>query len=135
MSKVKIQSNPSGTGTLTIAAPNTNTDRTLDLPDSSGALATAATFNATILGTEVSGDWAQASGTDPWLATVAVTGLLSTDEPIMDIDMSGVDFADVEDVQGDWALVYRAVAGNNSLTLYATDEPASDFDVILKVVR
>jgi hypothetical protein len=33
MSKVKIEGNASGTGTLTIAAPNTNTDTTLHLPD------------------------------------------------------------------------------------------------------
>jgi hypothetical protein len=32
MSKVKVQGNPSGTGTLTIAAPNTNSDFTLSLP-------------------------------------------------------------------------------------------------------
>ena len=33
MSKVKIEGNASGTGTLTISAPNTNTDRTINLPD------------------------------------------------------------------------------------------------------
>jgi len=33
MSKVKIEGNASGTGTLTISAPNTDTDRTLTLPD------------------------------------------------------------------------------------------------------
>ena len=38
MSLVKIQGNASGTGTLTIAAPNTNTDYTLTLPASSGTL-------------------------------------------------------------------------------------------------
>src|SRR5210317_1811719 len=38
MSKVKIEGNASGTGTLTIAAPNTNTDRTLTLPDGAGEL-------------------------------------------------------------------------------------------------
>ena len=32
MSKVKVQGNPSGTGTLTIAAPDTNSDFTLSLP-------------------------------------------------------------------------------------------------------
>ena len=42
MSNVKIQGNASGTGTLTIAAPNTNTDRTLTLPDESGTLLTSA---------------------------------------------------------------------------------------------
>lgn len=41
MSKIALSGNASGTGTLTIAAPNTSTDRTLTLPDSSGTMATA----------------------------------------------------------------------------------------------
>ena len=41
MSNVKIEGNASGTGTLTIAAPNTNTDRTLDIPDAAGDLVVA----------------------------------------------------------------------------------------------
>jgi len=40
MSKVVIQGNASGTGNFTIAAPNSNTDRTLTLPDTSGTLVT-----------------------------------------------------------------------------------------------
>lgn len=42
MSKVAITGNPSGTGTLTIAAPDTNTDRTLTLPNNSGTVLTSA---------------------------------------------------------------------------------------------
>ena len=42
MAKVKIQGNASGTGVLTITAPNTSTDRTITLPDSTGTLATTA---------------------------------------------------------------------------------------------
>ena len=42
MSNIKVQGNASGTGSLTIAAPNTNTDRTLTLPDESGTLLTSA---------------------------------------------------------------------------------------------
>lgn len=38
MSVVKVQGNASGTGILTIAAPATNTDRTLTLPDATGTL-------------------------------------------------------------------------------------------------
>jgi len=38
MSKIKIQGSSSGTGTLTIQAPTTSTDRTLNIPDSSGTL-------------------------------------------------------------------------------------------------
>ena len=41
MSKVAITGNASGTGTFTIASPDSNTDRTLNLPDSAGTLATA----------------------------------------------------------------------------------------------
>ena len=43
MSQVKIQGNASGTGAFTIAAPNSNTDRTLTLPDNTGTILTTAT--------------------------------------------------------------------------------------------
>ena len=50
MSKITLSGNANGTGTLTIASPNTNSDRTLTLPDSTGTIATAestlAQFNA-----------------------------------------------------------------------------------------
>jgi hypothetical protein len=38
MAKVKIQGHASGTGVLTVTAPNTSTDRTITLPDSTGTL-------------------------------------------------------------------------------------------------
>ena len=41
MSSIKVSPNASGTGIFTIAAPNSNTDRTLTLPDSTGTIATA----------------------------------------------------------------------------------------------
>lgn len=48
MSKIALSGNASGTGTLTIAAPNTNSDRTLTLPDNSGTvITTASTFAGT----------------------------------------------------------------------------------------
>ena len=40
MSQVKISGNASGTGVLTIAAPNTNTDRTINIPDTAGDIVT-----------------------------------------------------------------------------------------------
>lgn len=36
MSRITLAPNASGTGTLTVAAPNTNTDRTITLPDATG---------------------------------------------------------------------------------------------------
>ena len=41
MSKVKIQGNASGTGVLTVTAPNTSTDRTITLPDEDVTLGAA----------------------------------------------------------------------------------------------
>ena len=40
MSKVKIEGNASGTGTFTIASPDSSTDRTITLPDNTGNLLT-----------------------------------------------------------------------------------------------
>ena len=42
MSKVSIQGDASGTGTLTIAAPNTNSNYTLTLPEATGTMLTSA---------------------------------------------------------------------------------------------
>lgn len=42
MSKISISGNASGTGVFTIASPNSNTDRTLTLPDATGTFVTKA---------------------------------------------------------------------------------------------
>jgi len=42
MAKVKIQGHASGTGVLTVTAPNTSTDRTITLPDATGELLSTA---------------------------------------------------------------------------------------------
>jgi hypothetical protein len=49
MSLVKVQGNASGTGTFTIASPNSNTDRTLTLPDATGTLLTGTATTASVL--------------------------------------------------------------------------------------
>lgn len=65
MSLVKIQGNASGTGTLTIAAPNTNTDYTLTLPQATttivGTDATQTLTNKTINGGALQSATSQAS--------------------------------------------------------------------------
>ena len=42
MSKIAFNSNPLGTGTFTIASPNSNSDRTFTLPDTTGTVLTSA---------------------------------------------------------------------------------------------
>ena len=59
MSLVAISGNASGTGTLTIAAPNTNSNRTLNLPDGSGTFTVNGVNSNIVSGTAV----ASTSGT------------------------------------------------------------------------
>jgi hypothetical protein len=76
------------------------------------------------------------TGTGPYTNVITVAGLAATDSPIVDIDLSAVTFADVEDVQADWGLVYRVAAtAANQLTLFATETPTKNFTLIAKVVR
>jgi len=90
-------------------------------------------FTATVTGSNATSDW---TGSDPYVATITVSGILSTDTPIFDIDLSGVAFANVFSVEDDWALVYRAEASaDNEIKLYATNEPFNDFDLIIRVNR
>jgi hypothetical protein len=61
MSSIKLESNASGTGIFTIASPNSNTNRTLTLPDATG---TVQVSGAAISGTtgSFSGDLSFNSG-------------------------------------------------------------------------
>jgi len=59
MSQVAISGNASGTGTLTIAAPNTNSNRTLTLPDGTGTFTVNGVNSNIVSGTSV----ASTSGT------------------------------------------------------------------------
>jgi hypothetical protein len=66
LSKIAISGNPSGTGTFTIASPNSDVDRTFSLPDASGTVATTADISAATSATDVqtfdtSGTWTKPS--------------------------------------------------------------------------
>ena len=50
MSKVALSGNALGTGTFTIASPNSNSDRTINLPDSNGTILTTATAGVPVNG-------------------------------------------------------------------------------------
>ena len=93
----------------------------------------AKTFAATVTGSNGTSDWA---GSDPYIATITVSGILSTDIPSVDLDMSNVAFADVPDIVGEFGLVYRIEASaDDEIKLYATAEPTQDFDLTIQVIR
>ena len=73
MSKITLSPNASGTGTFTIASPNSNTDRTLNLPDASGTILTTATAGVPVGGPAFS---AYASGTQTGLTNSTYTKVL-----------------------------------------------------------
>lgn len=97
----------------------------LYLPGGGAALAAYSTSIAT-------GDW---TGSGPYTAAKTVSGILSTDVPILDLDLSAVDFANVSAKQSDWAQVYRAVTSADTVTFYALTQPTETLAVQIKVVR
>ena len=68
MSKIALEPNASGTGTFTIASPNSNTSRTLTLPDAAGELLTDGS----------SLDAGNLTGTLPAIDGSALTGISTT---------------------------------------------------------
>ena len=78
MSKVKIQGNASGTGVITLEAPNTNTDRTITLPDSSDTLVSTAPSTSGNILTSDGTNWTSAApaaaGADTSLSNLSATG-------------------------------------------------------------
>jgi len=63
MSKVKIQGNASGTGVLTVTAPNTSTDRVITLPDATGTLLNSDGDGSSLTGVGVAGITSSADAT------------------------------------------------------------------------
>jgi len=63
MAKVKIQGNASGTGVLTVTAPNTSTDRTITLPDATGTLLNSDGDGSSLTGVGVDGISSSATAT------------------------------------------------------------------------
>ena len=78
-------------------------------------------------------DW---SGTDPVTAVKTVSGVLATDRPLIDLDLSSVAFADVETKQTEYAKLYRVAATDtDEITFYALEAPTESLDILIKVVR
>jgi hypothetical protein len=70
MSKIALSGNASGTGTFTFAAPGTNTDRTLTLPDAAGTLSLGITLGTAVAST--SGTAIDFTGIPSWAKRVTV---------------------------------------------------------------
>ena len=91
MSKVKIQGNASGTGVVTLTAPNTNTDRTITLPDGDISLGVGIDDNATSTAITIDASENVGIGTSPLTnlhikgsdATVLAGNAMSTNSGVL----------------------------------------------------
>lgn len=89
-----------------------------------GAVSTA--FNVTL-----GNVWA---GSGPYTQTVNVSGILASDNPIIDVVMSGT-YSEDKDRRTEFSKIYRAVTANNSITFYADEKPVGAIPVRMLCIR
>lgn len=77
------------------------------------------------------------SSSAPYIQTVNVSGLLSTDDPFVDVSLSGASTTSAATALMEaWGFVGRVNAGAGTITAYCYEEkPAVAIPLILKVVR
>lgn len=90
--------------------------------------------HATLTATIPTTDWTGSSA--PYNKEVTVTGMLATDNPVVDVDLSGAaDYTAEQAILTAWGLVYRIVTGADKITVYAATVPETAIPIALKVVR
>lgn len=84
-------------------------------------------LNYTItLGTSWSGSAA------PYTQAIAVSGILATDTPILDLVATTSGYSDEETA---WSNVFKAVTSTDTITFYAKDKTTQSISINVKVVR
>jgi len=126
MSKVKIQGNSSGSGVLTIEAPNTNDDSTITLPDGDVTLGVGIDDNATSTAITINSDESVDFAND-----IDVTGSVTADG----LTVQSNNNLDIHDADNHVSGRLRNVSGsNNALTIEADpNNSASDSFISLKI--
>jgi hypothetical protein len=101
----------------------------------------AETFTATttLAGSDGTSDWdEETSGTWEGLYTTTktVNGIITTDTPFIEIDLSNANATTLSSILADYGLIFRAeVFSNNNIRFYAENEPQVDLPIKIKVVR
>lgn len=76
------------------------------------------------------------SSTAPYTQSVNITGLTSTDVPIIDFDYSSATVETYENLEENYNKILRFVSGNGTLTAYCYEAvPEIDVKIIVKVVK
>jgi hypothetical protein len=91
--------------------------------------ATTVEYTATLENTSWTGESA------PFSKAVTVSGILSTDDPIIDLALGSVNYADIATIQTDWGKIYRGETTTDTITFYASEVPTINIPLFIKVVR
>ena len=101
--------------------------KTVTMPTLSG-VATTALYQATI-GTTWTGSAA------PYTQTISVSGIKSSDTPIVDVNLANVAYSNKDKVIEAYSSIYRITTNNNSITVYSDEKTTTSVPIQLKVVR
>lgn len=72
----------------------------------------------------------------PYSQTIAVSGIASTDTPVIDIDLSGAaDYTAEMAISNEWANIYRITTQADQITVYSKTETATVIPILIKVVK
>jgi hypothetical protein len=101
----------------------------------------AETFTATttIVGSAGTSDWVLQTSGDwdgIYIATKTISGILTTDTPFVELDLSSATALTFDALQGDFGKIFRAhVSAIDEMKFYAKDEPIQNLTLNIKVVR
>lgn len=70
-----------------------------------------------------------------WHQTIAVDGILETDEPLIDLYLNGLTEEQEDAVAESWAYVVKITTSTNAITAYVCDLPEVDIPIKIKEVR
>lgn len=112
--------------------PDSAIQKAQNTADAAMAAANTKAVTKTYKGTFLASGWSEEA---PFTQEITVEGILSTDYPFVDIDLSEVE--DATAVIEGWAMVGRCtVSADNTVIAYCYEEaPAVDIPIIFKVVR
>ena len=100
--------------------------------NTNGGLVDIFTINVAISGVEDS--WVSTNGSEPYTQTISVSGMTASDNPIVDVVLSGTYSTD-ETALVEYAKIYRITTAANSITVYASEKTESAVNIQLKCVN
>lgn len=96
-------------------------------------LASGKASRAFYTGTLTTSGW---SSSAPYTQSVTISGILATDTPVIDLNMSSATTSNAADLQAAWACVGRIVTAANKITAYCYEEkPTVALPLNILVVR